>query len=71
MERATLTAILERADGAERGEGDLFRTKDGHELTLYLGRPGSAMPLPHVLSIALEELYACIEARERGTLYTT
>lgn len=74
MERATLTAILERADGTERtsgGDGDVFRTRDGHDLTLYLGRPGSAMPLPHVLSVTLTDSYACVEARERGVLYTT
>ena len=70
MQRETLLAMLQRAQGA-RLDGDRYRTEEGHELTVYLGQPGRAVAIDHVQSITLTDSHVEIEARDRGTFYAT
>jgi hypothetical protein len=68
MERATLQTILRRAPGMQE-DGDRFRVTDDHEVTFYLGQPGRAVPIDHVLSVLLADTHLEIEARDRGRFY--
>ena len=68
MQRDTLVAILTRAE-AVRLEGDRYRVKDDHDLTVYLGQPGRATAIDHVLSLALTDTHIEVEARDRGTFF--
>lgn len=70
MQRETLEAILNRSPGLQHVEGR-FRAVDEHEVSVYIGRPGSAMALQGVLSVVLLETHAEIEVKDRGTFYTT
>ena len=70
MQRETIESILGRAGGIER-KGERFVSLDEHDFSVYIGRPGSAMALQGVLSIALLETHAEIEVKDRGTFYTT
>lgn len=70
MQRETLQTILRRAKGVAQ-EGDRYRVKEDHQLTLYLGQPGRAVAIEHVLSITLADAHFEIEARDRGTFYAT
>jgi hypothetical protein len=70
MQRDTLLTILQRAP-AVRLDGDRYLVNDDHDLTVYLGQPGRATAIDHVLSIALAEEHIEVEARDRGTLYVT
>lgn len=68
MQRETLVAMLKRAEGV-RLDGDRFRVTEDHEVTVYLGQPGRAVAIDHVLSIVLTDSHAEIEARDRGIFY--
>ena len=70
MQRETLLAILQRADGVS-ADGDRHRTNDGHQLTVYVGQPGRAVAIDHVLSLQLAPTHIEIEARDRGTFYVS
>ena len=76
MQRETLEVILGRAPGIERksdqaAKTERFNTLDEHEISVYIGRPGSALALQGVLAITLLDAHAEIEAKDRGTFYTT
>jgi hypothetical protein len=68
MQRETLLAILARAEGV-RAEGERYRTVEGNQLTLYIGPPGRAVAIDHVLGLFLAPSHVEIEARDRGTFY--
>ncbi len=68
MSRETLVTILQRTD-AVRLDGDRYRVKEEHDLTLYLGQPGRAVAIDHVLSLVLADAHLEVEARDRGTFY--
>ena len=68
MQRETLLAILQRAAGVS-ADGDRHRTSDGHQLTIYIGQPGRAVAIDHVLALFLAPTHIEIEARDRGTFY--
>lgn len=70
MQRETLLAILERAQGV-RLDGDRHRTSDDHQLTVYVGQPGRAVAIDHVLSLFVAPSHLEIEARDRGTFYVS
>lgn len=70
MQRETLQTILRRAQGVQQ-DGDRFRVKEDHQVSLYLGQPGRAVAIEHVLSIVLADTHIEIEARDRGTFYAT
>ena len=70
MQRDTLLSILQRTE-AMRLDGDRFRVKEDHDLTVYLGQPGRATAIDHVLSLALADGHIEVEARDRGTFYVT
>ena len=70
MQRDTLLTILQRAE-AVQADGDRYRVKDGHDLTVYLGQPGRATAIDHVLSLTLADGHIEVEARDRGTFYVT
>jgi hypothetical protein len=68
MQRETLVAMLQRAEGV-RLDGDRFRVTEDHEVTVYLGQPGRAVAIDHVLSIVLTDSHVEVEARDRGIFY--
>ena len=70
MQRETLQVILRRAEGVKQ-DGDRFRVKEDRQLTVYLGQPGRAAAIEHVLSIVLADEHIEIEARDRGTFYAS
>lgn len=70
MQRETLEAILGRTSGLQRAE-DRWKAVDEHEVAVYVGKPGSAMALQGVLSIALLDVHVEVEVKDRGTFYTT
>ena len=70
MQRETLEAILGRSAGFSRTEGR-FKAADEHEVSVYIGRPGSAMALQGVLSLSLVDSHVEIEVKDRGTFFTT
>ena len=70
MQRETLQVILRRTDGVQQ-DGDRFRVKEERQLAVYLGQPGRAVAIEHVLSILLADAHIEIEARDRGTFYVT
>jgi hypothetical protein len=69
MLRETLIAILQRAPGIEAKDAS-YLVLEGHEVTLYLGSPGRALPIQNVASVTLHDRFLEIEGKERGTLYT-
>jgi hypothetical protein len=70
MQRETLLKILQRTD-ALRLEGDRYGVKEDHDFTVYLGQPGRATAIDHVLSLVLADGHIEVEARDRGTFYVT
>jgi hypothetical protein len=68
MPRETLIAILDRVAEVET-PGVRYRSRDERALTLYVGTPGRAMAVDHVLSIELAATHAIVEIKERGTLH--
>jgi hypothetical protein len=70
MHRDTLLKILQRTD-AVRLDNDRYQVKEDHDFTIYLGQPGRATAIDHVLSLVLAEGHVEIEARDRGTFYVT
>jgi hypothetical protein len=68
MPRDTLLTILGQIEGLQR-EGSTFRVPEGHALTVYLGQPGRAAAIDHVLSVTISDAHVEVEARERGTFY--
>ena len=70
MQRETLEAILGRTSGLEGGNGR-WKSIDEHEVSVYIGRPGTAMALQGVLSLALLPDHVEIEVKDRGTFFTT
>jgi hypothetical protein len=70
MQRETLLAILERAEGV-RKDGDRLRVNDEHHVTVYVGQPGRAVAIDHVLSLFLAPTHLELEARDRGTFYVS
>jgi hypothetical protein len=68
MQRETLQTILRRAPGMQE-DGERFRVREDHEVTFYLGQPGRAVSIEHVLSVLLADTHLEIEARDRGTFY--
>lgn len=70
MQRETLLTILQRTD-AVRLDGDRYLVNDDHDFTVYLGQPGRATAIDHVLSLALADGHVEIEARDRGMFYVT
>ena len=72
MQRETLQTILRRTEAVEQDgeqDGDAYRVKEGHQLTVYFGQPGRAVAIDHVLSIVLADTHLEVEARDRGTFY--
>jgi hypothetical protein len=70
MQRETLEAILNRTPGLQKVEGR-WKAVDEHEVSVYVGKPGSAMALQGVLGVSLLDSHAEIEVKDRGTFYTT
>jgi hypothetical protein len=68
MQREVLQAILRRAPGVQQ-DGDRFLVRDDYELTVYLGQPGRAVAIDHVLALSLVDSHVEVEARDRGTFY--
>lgn len=68
MQRDTLLAILGSAPGL-RKDGARFQVEDGHSIAVYVGQPGRAAAIEHVLTIAVPESHLEVEARDRGTFY--
>ena len=70
MQRETLEAILNHTSGLQKVEGR-WKAVDEHEVSVYVGKPGSAMALQGVLGVSLIDSHVEIEVKDRGTFYTT
>ena len=70
MLRDTLLTILQRTEAVE-ADGGRYRVTDDHDLTVYVGQPGRATAIDHVLSLVLGDAHIEIEARDRGIFYVT
>jgi hypothetical protein len=70
MQRETLEAILNRTSGLQKVEGR-WKAVDEHEVSVYVGKPGSAMALQGVLGVSLLDSHVEIEVKDRGTFFTT
>lgn len=70
MTKETLNDILKRAPGVE-GAKNQFKVADQHEVTLYLGMPGRAMPVAGIVGLALDGEVVEIRTREAGTVFVT
>jgi len=70
MQRETLEAILGNSPGFSR-DGGRFKAAEEHEVSVYIGRPGSAMALQGVLSIVLVDTHVQIDVKDRGSFYTS
>jgi hypothetical protein len=70
MQRETLEAILNRTSGLQKVEGR-WKAVDEHEVSVYVGKPGSAMALQGVLGVSLVDSHVEIEVKDRGTFFTT
>jgi hypothetical protein len=68
MQRETLLAILGSAPGLKKS-GARYQVEDGHGIAVYVGQPGRAAAIEHVLTIAVPESHLEVEARDRGTFY--
>jgi len=70
MQRETLEAILNHTSGLQKVEGR-WRAVDEHEVSVYIGKPGTAMALQGVLGVSLLDSHVEIEVKDRGTFFTT
>ncbi|MBN1654998.1 MAG: hypothetical protein JXA30_14610 [Deltaproteobacteria bacterium] len=68
MERETILTILQSARGCQKDHAG-FKVKEGHQIELYLGKPGNAMVIGDVLSIVLRDGYLEISAKNDALFY--
>jgi hypothetical protein len=68
MTRDLLQSILGRTPSVEETK-KAFETKEGHELSFYLGTPGQAIVVGEVKRIVLEAQHVEIGAGDRRTFY--
>jgi hypothetical protein len=68
MQRETLLAILGSVSGL-RKDGARFFVEDGQEIAVYVGQPGRAAALEHVLTVCVPESHLEVEVRDRGPVY--
>ncbi len=68
MERATLEAMLETADGVAR-DGNQYSVEEGYGLSLYVGQPGQAMEVSEVEKVTLDDSFVQAVSREHQTVY--
>lgn len=69
MQRETLLAILGNVPGLRKDGAHFHVDEDGHTVAVYVGQPGRATAIEHVLAIAVPETHLEIETRDRGTFY--
>ena len=67
MQRETLLAILGTVPGL-RKDGARYLVQDGLEIAVYVGQPGRAAALEHVLGVGVPETPHEVEVRDSGTL---
>ncbi|MDH5492259.1 MAG: hypothetical protein OEY14_09920 [Myxococcales bacterium] len=65
MQRSILERILAEAPGVE-GKDGTYQVEEKHRVSLYVGEPGQAMVFAEIDSIALEDEYVRIVARDTG-----
>ena len=68
MTRDLLTAILGRSSSVDESK-KAFDTKDGHELSFYLGTSGQAMVVGEIKRVVLEPNHVELSASERRTFF--
>ena len=68
MERATLTAMLDQAQGVQ-GSGDSYTIADGYRVSLYVGKPGQGMEVTEVTKIGLKEGFCEVTAKEHNAAH--
>lgn len=70
MEREIVQTILERIKGCQKDSSG-FRTKQGHRVAVYLGKPGNAMVVDEVQSIVLENGFLEIGSKNQTVVYVS
>ncbi|MEM8607208.1 MAG: hypothetical protein AAGF92_08885 [Myxococcota bacterium] len=68
MERPTLQAMLDAANGIER-EGDQYTVSEGHRVSLYVGEPGQGMEVAEVVSVKLTDAFCELTSGEHRATY--
>src|SRR5262249_31703312 len=68
MTKDLLQTILGRSPSVEDRK-KAFETKDGHELSFYLGTPGQAMVVSEVKRVVLEAAHVEVGTGDRRTIY--
>jgi hypothetical protein len=70
MEREIVQTILESAKGCQKDSSG-FKTKQGHQVDVYLGKPGNAMVVGDVQSIVLKNGFLEIGAKNQTVVYAS
>jgi len=68
MERSTLEAMLQAADGVD-GSAERYTVADQFRLSLYVGEPGQAMEVSDVMSLRLLDRFCEATSSEHQTVY--
>ncbi len=68
MDRQTLIAVLEKADGLSTNGGS-FEVEEEHALNLYLGQPGQAMVVRDVQKLEPMDAFLAVVTREPEATY--
>jgi len=70
MEREIVQTILESAKGCQK-DASGFKTKQGHQVAVYLGKPGNAMVLGDVQSVVLKNGFLEIGLKNQTVVYVS
>lgn len=70
MEKEIVQTILERAKGCQKDDSG-FKTKQGHQVAVYLGKPGSAMIVSEVKNIVLNHGFLEISSKNQTVVYAS
>ena len=70
MEKETVQTILESAKGCQK-DNNGFKLKQGHQLAVFLGKPGNAMVIGDVQSIVLKNDFLEIGSKNQTVVYVS
>ncbi len=70
MERELVQTILESAKGCQK-DNNGFKTKQGHQVSVYLGKPGNAMVVGDIRSIVLKNGFLEIGSKNQTVVYVS
>lgn len=68
MQLDTIKNILGESSAVTKDK-EAYRTKEDHQISFYLGKPGSAMVISGVKRVTLQKEYLTIEAKNHMTYW--